>query len=169
MSRQSDQSTPSYEAFVSARWNGAARIAWSLTRDATEAEDLVAEAFARLWPHWRRVSQDNPAAYLNRSLVNLHLTSRRRKTVWERLSHQRNDRTTRDIAQDVAAKDELRAALGQLSDQQRLVLVLRYVADMSIDEVARLLGCSVGTVKAHTSRGTHAMRQILTTCEKRQT
>lgn len=164
MSRQSDHHlTSSYEDFVSARWNGAARIAWSLTRDATEAEDLVAEAFARLWPHWGRVSQDNPTAYLNRSLVNLFLTSRRRKDVRELLARHRHRSTARDVAEDVATKDELRAALDQLSAQQRLVVVLRYVADMSIEEVAQLLGCSAGTVKAHTARATHAMRQLLTT------
>lgn len=166
MLRRSEQLRISFEDFVRARWNPTVRVAWSLTRDAAEAEDLVAEAFARLWPHWPKISQDNPGGYLNRSVVNLYLSGRRRKDVRERLLRLPRGIGAPDPAEDVAVKDELRVALDRLSKQQRLVLVLRYVADMPVEEVAQLLGCSPGSVKTHASRGVHAMRRMLSTFDE---
>jgi RNA polymerase sigma factor (sigma-70 family) len=59
---------------------------------------------------------------------------------------------------EVLVRQTLLQALAGLSRQQRAVIVLRYFADQSEAEVARLLGCSVGNVKAHASRGIERLR-----------
>ena len=65
----------------------------------------------------------------------------------------------RDRAVDDA--DPLARALAQLPRQQRAAVVLRFYEDRPEREVAELLGCSVGSVKTHTSRGLARLRQIL--------
>lgn len=151
----------SFDEFVRVRWSRAVRTAWVLTRDADMAEDFAQEAFARLWVRWQRFSTaDDPVAYLNRVLINLHLSHKRRKDVLQRLKMVRYVAAP-DPSEGVAARTAIAEALDQLTTQQRLVLTLRYGADMSVDEVASTLGCSPATVKTHASRGRQKLRSIL--------
>lgn len=149
-----------FDDFVRARWDAAVRVAWGLTLDAGQAEDLAQEAFARLWPSWPRLANENPVGYLNRTIANLFLSGLRRRRVAERLRSVASN-VVRDPAAEVGERDALLRAMKRLSPQQRLVLVLRYVEDMSTEEVATVLGCSIGTVKTHAFRGTRAMRELL--------
>jgi DNA-directed RNA polymerase specialized sigma24 family protein len=55
---------------------------------------------------------------------------------------------------------ELAALLGRLPDRQRVAVVLRYVADLPIAEVASVLGCPPGTAKSHVSRGLRRLREL---------
>jgi RNA polymerase sigma factor (sigma-70 family) len=60
-----------------------------------------------------------------------------------------------------AQRVDLQRALLELSPKQREVVVLRYVVDLPEAAVAESLGCSVGTVKTHASRGLAALRRSL--------
>ena len=63
-------------------------------------------------------------------------------------------------------RDELLRATAQLPPGQRAVLVLRYFDDLSVEETARTLGVSTGTVKSQTSRALAALRTALEAAEK---
>ncbi|TCC66470.1 SigE family RNA polymerase sigma factor [Kribbella pittospori] len=147
-----------FDAFVRARWTATARLAYALTLDHQQAEDLAQEAFTKLWFHWRKVSGGNPEAYLRKIVTTTFLSGRRRRWIGERPTETPPDTA---VGADTAQVDErlaLRAAMARLSPRQRAAVYLRYAEDLSERSVADLLGCSVGAVKQHTRRGLDALR-----------
>lgn len=146
-----------FEAYVRSAYPRLCRYAVGLCGDHQQAEDLVQTALARCWPALRR-GVDNPDAYVVRAIVNTHRTSRRR--FWHRETPT-SDLPDTVVAGDDAAGDDtlvVRSALRALSLAHREVLVLRFLADLSEAETARLLGVSVGTVKSRTARAVAALR-----------
>lgn len=150
-----------FAEFTRARWGPLVRFAYGLTLDVGRAEDLVQEALVRFWRMRGRVAVERPEAYVRRTLVNLAVTSGRRRWWGERVLGRVPEIVSRpesDPGHGSAQRDELRRALARLPARQRVVVVLRYVEDLSERQVADLLGCSVGSVKSHASRGLSALR-----------
>ncbi|MEJ7788008.1 MAG: SigE family RNA polymerase sigma factor [Solirubrobacteraceae bacterium] len=151
----------SFDDFVRARWEPTVRLAWRLARDPDTAEDLAQEAFSRLWPRWAGLTaEDDPVAYLNRTLVNLFISSKRRKNVLSRLRRER-ETALPDPSEEVTSRDAIDRALRELPPQQQLVVLLRYSADLTVQDVASALGCSEGTVKTHAARARQRMRHLV--------
>jgi RNA polymerase sigma-70 factor (sigma-E family) len=148
-----------FAAFVRTRWTPLVRLAYAVTGDVARAEDAVQEGLAKLWPRWHRLRDENPYGYARRVVVNEALTAGRRR--WRRqelLTDRPPDRAASHGDERVEDRDALRAALSTLPPRQRAVVVLRFVEDLGEAEVAQILGCSVGTVKSHASRGLAALR-----------
>lgn len=126
--------------------------------DLTEAEEVVAEAFARAVQHQRTFAQlDNPEAWLRTVAVNVSRTRRRRA----RMAAERERTETRHPVFD-DERMELMAALRRLPLPQREAIALHYLADLPVNEVAESLGVPVGTVKTRLSRGRAALAVLLT-------
>lgn len=125
------------------------------------AEDLVQGALVRLYLAWGRVRNDGrPEAYARRILVNGFIDHRRRPFVArERVSAEPPDGVQRTSEEDVDG--ELLGALAALPPKMRAAVVLRYVNDLSIEDTADALGCSVGNVKSQTSRALAKLRELL--------
>lgn len=123
--------------------------------DLTEAEEVVAEAFARAVQHQRSFVQlDNPEAWLRTVAVNVS------RTRWRRRASVRG----RDEVRHPVLDDDrlvLMAALRKLPAAQREAIALHYLADLPIHEVAAATGSPVGTVKARLSRGRAALAVLL--------
>jgi RNA polymerase sigma-70 factor (sigma-E family) len=154
-----------FAAYVRARGQHHLRVAVLLTGDWHTAEDLVQASLAKLYRAWPRLdTATDPDAYLRRIMINTHRswwrTRWRRETPAADLPDQ-SAASGPDPADRHAAGDQVRRALATLPRQQRAVLVLRYFEDLPEAEVARLLGCSAGTVKTHTHRGLRALRTAL--------
>ena len=135
-----------YVAFVESAWNRHLRLAVLLTGDRWRGEELLQDTLVRMYARWRRLAQhDDLHAYLRRAMVNNNTSLwRRRRREW----------LVADVPDHAARPDgrhpdstELRAALLALSPKQRAVVVLRHYEDLSEREIARLLGCTVGTPK----------------------
>jgi RNA polymerase sigma-70 factor (ECF subfamily) len=125
--------------------------------DLTEAEEVVAEAFARAVQHQRTfVRLDNPEAWLRTVAVNVSRTRSRRRRPAVLRGHDEVRHPTLDDDRLV-----LMAALRQLPAAQREAIALHYLADLPIQEVATATGAPVGTVKARLSRGRAALAVLL--------
>ncbi|BEP15042.1 SigE family RNA polymerase sigma factor [Acidothermaceae bacterium B102] len=159
-----------FDAFVRARWPAFARTAYLLCAgDLGHAEDLVQTALARTLRAWPRLTDRGDLdGYVYRVMVRTHATQRRRRWRGEVPTEHLPEPPAAGSATDaVEDADQLSRALAGLSRRQRAAVVLRFYDDHSEQEVADLLGCSLGTVKTHTSRGLARLRELLDTDTER--
>lgn len=129
------------------------------------AEDLAQETLARVWLHWEKVRDlgaDNADAWTYRVAVNL-ANSWLRRVMAERRARARLLAGAARVHDDPDPSQmvELRRAVAALPRRQRTALVLRYHADLPIQQVAMLMGCSPGTVKSLTNRAVTRLRARL--------
>jgi RNA polymerase sigma-70 factor (sigma-E family) len=150
-----------FQEFYTGQYERLHRLAYWLTGDWGQAEELAQEALVRTWWRWPVVRRlDRPGDYARKVLVNRARSLRRRALVEAR--HAARMRVEAvvpfDGHEDAAV---LAAALRRLSPRQRAVVVLRFQEDLSVAEVARLLGTSVGAVKSTTNRALGRLRSQL--------
>jgi RNA polymerase sigma-70 factor (sigma-E family) len=147
--------------FVAARQQALLRTAYLLTSEIHSAEDLVQISLAKAYLAWDRLRDPQAVeAYVRKIMVNEH-------TSWWRRAWRRNERssdelpetlTVRDDPTDFERHDAMWELVQTLPPRQRSAVVLRYYEDLSEVETARVLGCSVGTVKSQTSRALATLR-----------
>ncbi|HEX7739096.1 MAG TPA: SigE family RNA polymerase sigma factor [Marmoricola sp.] len=128
--------------------------AYLLCGDAHRAEDLVQEGLSKVALKWRSLQHGNPGAYARRVIVNANIS-------WWR--KHRRERLTDPPGQSAPAADVetamvVQRALQRLTERQRAVLVLRHFDDLSVEETARVLGVSAGTVKSQTHAALERLR-----------
>ena len=146
--------------FVHARSAALLRLAVLLTGNREDGEDLLQTALVKAYRSWWRLrSPELAERYVRRILVTSVISWRRRASVRERATDRLPERPVAGPAAEVANRIVMRQALRALSPGQRAVLVLRFFEDLSEQQTADLLGCSVGTVKSQTSRGLAALRR----------
>lgn len=128
------------------------------------AADVAQDAFLQAHRHWRRVSAyAEPAAWLRRVAVN-RLANRRRnvRRLQGFLARGPQGAVTAAGADDVAGSLDLRAAVAQLTTQQRLVVAFHYLLDLPVAEVARALDIAPATVRSHLHGARQALAGLLT-------
>ncbi len=149
-----------FTAFAAAQARPLMRTAVVLTRDFHAAQDLVQETLAKMFETWQRPHGiDSPQAYAHVVLVRTYVSQRRRKGFWERPQAIIADAPTEP--DDPALRVALAVALAQLSPADRAVLVLRYMRDRSVEEVAADLGKSPAAVRTQAKRALERLRQSL--------
>lgn len=127
------------------------RLAHLLTGSVPVAEDLVQEAFIRLFDRLDGLEQ--PGAYLRRTVVNLANSHHRRRGVEDRWRQRQGP----PVATLPPELDETWQALAALPDAQRTALVLRFYLDLKVDDIAAVLEIPTGTVKSQIHRGLAAL------------
>lgn len=133
------------------------RLGVLLSGSKETAEDLAHEAFLRAAKQLPELPEAAIWPYLRRVVVNLWNSRLRRWVVERRLTPA--PLRLPDRQDEVEDRDELWRAIRRLPDRQRTCIVLRYYEDLMEREVATILGCSVGTVKSHTSRALERLRE----------
>jgi RNA polymerase sigma-70 factor (sigma-E family) len=147
-------------AFVRARYGSLLRTAFLLCGDRGKAEDLVQATLVKTVLAWPRLQRSEGIDhYVHRILVNTFVTSRRRRSWWEQPLGRLVETRSRDEYVGVDQRDWLRRALDGLPARQRAAVVLRFYEDLSEQDAAHALGCSVGTVKSLSSRGLQTLRK----------
>ncbi|HEX8346465.1 MAG TPA: SigE family RNA polymerase sigma factor [Actinoplanes sp.] len=149
-----------FAEFVTARYPSLVRYGTLLTGDRGHGEDLTQDALVKTYRAWRRLhAGGHPEAYTRRVMVRAAWRAGRRRWRHEvpvaappEQAAPGNSYAQHDMT------DVVLAALRGLPAGQRVVLVLRYWGELSEQEIAAQLGCSVGTVKSRASRALATLR-----------
>jgi RNA polymerase sigma-70 factor (sigma-E family) len=141
------------------------RTAYLLCGDPHRADDIVQSTLTSLFVHWKKAgAADNLDAYVHRIMVRRFLDELRRSWSKVLLWAEAPERATPED-ETVENRDVVLAALRRLPKGQRAVLVLRYIADLSVEETAQALNCSTGNVKSQSARGLATLRAVMTDAE----
>lgn len=142
------------------------RLARLFTDDRAAAEDIVQEAFIKMYHASDRIrDKAKSVAYLRSIVLNLARDHNRRGLMSLRHQNAMVDRRVAETPDQGVERSESQAevldALGSLSARQRDCLVLRFYMDMSEREIAETLSISPNSVKTHCRRGMAALEEIL--------
>ena len=136
------------------------RTAFLLCGDWHTAEDLVQTALTKVFLSWRTIRRrDAVQAYATRTLVNAYLADKRLKRPREYLTGVLPERPVESPGPET--RMVMLDALASLPPRGRAVVVLRYWADLSVEQVAAVLGCSAGNVKSQSARALAKLRAAL--------
>ena len=141
-----------FDDFYRAQRAPLVRLAHLLTGSPAHAEELAQEAL--LAAHQRWSGLENPAAYARRSVVNMAQSHHRRSALQRR--HERDSRPPVDLPPEI---DEMWQHIRRLRSDQRAVIVLRFYADMKVDEIAEALGKPAGTIKSLLHRSLATLKE----------
>ena len=154
--------------------DGLYSYAMVLTRNHTEAEDLVQETYLRAIPAMNRLRPDsNVKGWFFRILRNAWLNHlRKRRTASEIARSDVEDGSAGDIVEPTKdsyhalvskiEREQVRAAIEALPVKFREIILLREFEELPYDEIARLLDCPVGTVMSRLARARSKLRELLT-------
>ena len=141
------------QALFEEHYTGLCRLAYLITGDAAQSEELVMDAFMRTFAGWRRIRDlDRADLYLRRAVVNLSRTRNRRRRTELRNAPPPQPPATSSTAGDPDDARMVWGAVRALPHRQRAAVVLRYFEDLPEADIADALGCSVGTVKSQLSK-----------------
>ncbi|MFF5077602.1 sigma-70 family RNA polymerase sigma factor [Actinoplanes sp. NPDC000266] len=149
-----------FEEFYAASSSRVLGHLFVMTGNRAEAEDAVAEAYARAWQRWSVVSRaDSPEAWVRTVAARIAISGWR-KAANRLLAHRREagDQVLDGLSADHVA---LMQALRTLSPVQRRDIVLHHLAGLSVAEIAQETGTPAGTVKARLSRGRKVLAALL--------
>lgn len=153
-----------YVEYVTGAMPSLRRLAYVLCGDEHRADDLVQQAITKLYVSWQRIRDvEHLDQYVRTMVVRGFIDERRRP--WFRVGLMAAPPDTPDPGGSAEGRVEeamvLRAALARVPRRQQAVLVLRFLCDLPVDEVAAMLDCSIGTVKSQTARGLVTLRRFV--------
>lgn len=149
-----------FNQYVALRWPRLVRSAVLMGCTEPEAEDLAQATLERCLLKWSRLQQARDRdAYVHRILINILASSRRRRWWGEQPTRHLPEHHSGDETAGVDDTDAMMRALQRLSDDQRVVVVLRYYSHLSEHQTATALGIAPGTVKSRLSRALRILAQ----------
>jgi RNA polymerase sigma-70 factor (sigma-E family) len=152
-----------FTTFVAASARRLLRSAYLITGDLAEAEDLLQTALERAYRRWPTIRRkDAPEAYVRKVIVTAAVDAgRRRKFRSAPLDEEQAPGQPDTYLERLPGRTALLNCVRQLPPGQRAVLVLRYFDDLTEAEAARVLGCSLGTVKSQHARAMARLRELV--------
>ncbi len=159
----------SFDRLVAEHYGRTARLVDRLTGWSGHRDDLVQEVFVAAWRAWPRFREESRAeTWLTRIAINTCRTYGRRQwlraEVWRRLTElvRPSEQRTPDaslISQE--ASETVRRAIATLGQRDREALVLRYLEEQTIEEIATALGLTRGALEVRLSRARARLKALL--------
>jgi RNA polymerase sigma-70 factor (sigma-E family) len=150
-----------YTEYVRSRMVQWRRTAYLMSGDWDRGDDILQRVLTDLYRNWTRARRaDHLDALVRTMLLRRLIDERRLRWSRVRLGATLPERAT--TSADPTDRITLVGALRQVPPRQRAVLVLRYFQDLSVEETARAMGCSAGTVKSQAAKGLATLRTLLT-------
>ena len=160
--------TDEFDAFYSATSRRVVHHVYAVCGDLAEAQDAVQEAYARAWQKWRTLATyDDPEAWVR--TVAWRLTANRWRSVRRWFVARSRLGVPPATPGPTPDRVALIAALRQLPEAQRRVIVLHYLYGQSVADIAAGTEMPAGTVKAYLSRGRTALAALLGDDEREDT
>ena len=157
---EAGSSTRDFEEFVEAESSRLYRALFLMTGGRQETEELMQDAFLRVWERWDRVGgMDDATGYLFRTAMNLWRNRLRRAGLAVRTAVRVTP--SEDPFAGVEDQDTVFRALRKLTRNQRAAIVTTSLLGYSSEEAGTLLGMSAATVRMHASRGRAALKQLM--------
>lgn len=169
MTEQIETTVPSWDQIVAEHSDRVYRLAYRLTGNRPDAEDLTQEVFVRVFRSLDSYEPGTFAGWLHRITTNLFLDQARRKQRirFDALSEERGERLlSSEAAPDAAYSDQrfdddIERALIALPPDFRAAVVLCDVEGLTYEEIAGILGAKLGTVRSRIHRGRAMLREAL--------
>ena len=156
---EAEEHTASFELFYRSERDRLLANLYLMTRDPHEAEELMHDAFLKVWERWGRVRHmDRPDGYLYRTALNAFRTRYRRAAIAKRI---RGWTSKGDPLEDIEGRDRVDRALAALTVRQRTAVILTDLLDYTSVEAGRVLGVRPGTVRVLAHRGHDALRKAM--------
>lgn len=152
----------SFDAFAAREFDQILALALASLRDEQDALDVAQETMARCIRAWDEVAaMDRPGAWARRVALNLVTDRLRARTRRIRLLDRLGSRGTESApaVDDLVWDQQLWAEVADLPQRRREVVVLHYVLDLGVDEIAEILETPSGTVKSDLARAREHLRQ----------
>jgi RNA polymerase sigma-70 factor (ECF subfamily) len=153
-----EQTAGTFEDLVDVEKAGLFGALCLITRDRHEAEDVMQEAFLKVWERWDKVGgMEDPVGYLYRTALNLYRKRIRRASLALRRAMRRAPRG--DELAEVETRDAVVRALGALTPRQRQSIVLVDLLDFSSEDAGRVMGIKAATVRVLASQGRAVLKR----------
>lgn len=171
LSRAAERSRE-FSAVFYEEYQGLWAVAFAILGDVDLAEETVMETFSTAFSSWGRVRRArNRKAYLRKILLNLCRSRWRRRGIEQRVNalvHRRDEQRQSEewVSRNSDERLDVWMAISRLPARQRACIVLRYYGDMTDEQVAETLECSVGTVKSHLFRARKSLEYLLDPSEE---
>jgi RNA polymerase sigma-70 factor, ECF subfamily len=154
------EASRSFETFYDAESQTLFRRLWLVTGNRSEAEELMQDAFLKVWERWERVdAMDDSVGYLYRTAMNLFRKRYRRAVLAVRRSI--GVSPSRDDFADADDRETVRRVLSTLPPRQRAALVLTEMVGFSPSEAGRALGVQASTVRSLSHQGRASFRRAM--------
>jgi RNA polymerase sigma-70 factor, ECF subfamily len=139
-------------------------FAWSISRNGSDADDLVQDTLIKAWSHRDKFEAGtNLRAWLFTILRNTYYTAvvRRRREVRDEDDQYARALTTQPTQEWGLALRALQAALDELPAEHREALILVGAAGLSYEEAAEICGCALGTIKSRVNRARNRLLKVM--------
>ena len=142
---------------------------YRITNNAVESEDLTAEAFVRAWQHIKSLKAEPSIIHWLLRVANNLSISWLRKNAGERASIELDEihelpsdkMTPEEEMMKTARMDIVKKCLNQLAPKEKIAVLMFYLEERSLDEVAAVLGCGIAGAKSRVHRARHKLRNLV--------